>query len=237
LLLAAASPVQSPRLIDVIDRLLIETYLTGDRFEPAYLPKAVAVLARLHTTLAGPVRSGSVLDRFALPSLASDVETMQNIVVAALANLPASSHWKHRATAALTRFPTPVVVDHLHSSAPFPVASHGDYKSDNLLLTPRSVAVLDWVSLSPGQPWYDLAYLSVDADESSRSHLTDLYLHLNTIPASRDVQARIRSGRLYQELVRSYSNASYVASGSANPHHASQMRIALANLLALSEVT
>ncbi len=143
-------------------------------------------------------------------------------------------HW----IKALGQLPVKQVEADLNTSHSY-IIGHGDFKPNNLIVTPaRRVAVVDWLGLGKAQPWFDLSYLLNSAPPAERPVHVAYYLEqmenrglLSGITVS-GAQRLLKSGSIYQELVRARSNSRYIGTR-ADPHHVNEFTAALDGLTRL----
>jgi thiamine kinase-like enzyme len=150
------------------------------------------------------------------------------------------SHWR----LALNQFPYEDVISNLNAARGY-VVGHGDFKPNNLIITPdHRLFVIDWLGLGKAQPWYDLAYLLAYSPERQRLEHAGYYLeqmknrgYLTGIEAH-DAAKLVSLGSIYQELVRARSNERYIGLRK-DPHHINEFTAALNGLaqLVLSKPT
>lgn len=118
---------------------------------------------------------------------------------------------------------------------------HGDYKPDNIIFTKdKEVFVIDWISMSKAQPWYDLAYLLVHLNKKDKLTYLEHYLqkmkeNKNLLNLSmKKARKLFSSGIIFQQMIRAKSN-SHQMNSYKDKHHINEFERAMNGLVQETE--
>ncbi len=114
---------------------------------------------------------------------------------------------------------------------------HGDYKPNNLIFDATGrLWVLDWLGMARAQPWYDLAYLLLQAkpqEKYLRLYLARMhgagYLKKVSFASAKKL---FKQGVIFQQLIRAKSNAPNIKTGN-DRHYIREFKRSMDGLVAV----
>jgi thiamine kinase-like enzyme len=230
-------------LISFIEGTLFQDMIDkngGSKLDSIYY-KAVDQLVKVHASLEKIKDQRKLRKRFTEAHLKKTLPKGIREIKAGILKSPFAQKQKDTWLKSIRKIKQRDLLSAIAVSENFKILSHGDFKPNNLIVNAKNeIVVIDWIGLSAGTPWYDLAYLLVHAPKNKKAIFMRYYLRelqkANFLGKLHHEEAckLFLQGQIYQELVRAHSNYDKLANNKNQEHHRREFSKALNALTALT---